>query len=228
MNVFKGVIGIISFFQFKQFLHMGVETQLLWTSGIIMIILITQLCTSNYVGNSRYHNSQKTENPYEYGWPYHWVDTTNPSSMTFHPAIKVLLPSYNVTESYDSSTCRGEVFIKLHDDECKRISSQKISHNTTWDSYLKRVYGPDHYRLMYEGAEKIMAIQHTENCTTRLFYSFTLPGEYKPHIIVELSEYWGVNEVVHNTAHWNKQQLALLRTRRCGTTSEYEQNGKKV
>ena len=213
---------------------------MLMLSAIVFVMLTTQLKVSKDTDNYYYGNDNMTtlssfeefqilnstrvvdnrpkmitSNRYE--WPYHWVDTSKSSNEDFTPAIKVLLPSYSVSETYDSNTCRGQVLIKLDSNKCDALSKQTVSHNTTWDSYLKRVYGPDHYRLMYEGAEKIMAIQHTENCTTRLFYSFTLPGEYKPRLKIELSEYWGVNEVVHNTAHWKNKELAWLKIRRCAT-----------
>eukprot|EP01060_Flectonema_neradi_P034598 TRINITY_DN6121_c0_g1_i3.p1 TRINITY_DN6121_c0_g1~~TRINITY_DN6121_c0_g1_i3.p1 ORF type:complete len:244 (+),score=32.16 TRINITY_DN6121_c0_g1_i3:52-783(+) len=161
----------------------------------------------------------KVETPYR--WPYHWVKDIGSPRPAYTPAIKTFLSEYTVLEFYDAQTCRGEVRIQLDASKCTNLLQRSISTNTTWDTYLKLNYGPDHYRLVYEGSEKIMALQQTAHCTTRLYYSFTLPGEYKPRLKLELNDFWGVNEIVHNTAHWKNKELSWLEIRRCDKTLQY-------
>ena len=123
--------------------------------------------------------------------------------------------SYRLRSCYNATACRGYVEVRL--DRADAVQ-QRVSGDAGWDAWLRAHVGPDSFRLVWTSEEETaMAYQeYGKDGGTgggplyRLRFAFTRRGVYKARFKLELSEYWGVNEAHHNTAHWRNKEVAYL------------------
>eukprot|EP00754_Rhynchopus_humris_P007046 Rhum_TRINITY_DN13311_c0_g1::Rhum_TRINITY_DN13311_c0_g1_i3::g.58965::m.58965 len=130
--------------------------------------------------------------------------------------------AYRLRSCYNATACHGYVEVRLLDRADAAQQQQRVSGDAGWDAWLRANVGPDSFRLVWMSEEEMaMAYQEYDKEGSgggplyRLRFAFTRPGVYKARFKLELSEYWGVNEAHHNTAHWKNKEVAYLPAYAC-------------
>ena len=132
--------------------------------------------------------------------------------------VAALLKEYTVQSCYDPVQCAGEVRVVSRG--C--ALQEGISAHPAWEKYLRAVVGPDLFRLLLTGPELLVALQefNATSCGYRLRFGFTRRGEYTAKFRLQLDNFWGVNERIHNTRHWRNKDVAWLPTYSCTTSPQ--------
>jgi hypothetical protein len=135
--------------------------------------------------------------------------------------------------------CVGVVKLSTKDPSklnyCSSTKSQNvpISHDdkNSWSEILRKIVGPLHLRLLLEGPEIVSAtiFFDAEKCEYWLHFAVASPGFYGINFKFVHDDFWGVNEVSHNTKH-NLNAYAFPRSMpllKCEFQQEVEQESEE-